>query len=115
MTEARRRFRLVLLSRGDTATAGELLTGALGILRSTKPAGDWTIADTESALGGYLAALGRFEDAEHLLVDSYRTLRQVKGEHSIYCRSAAGRLVDLYQTWGRPDQAARYRQLASAP
>jgi hypothetical protein len=51
----------------------------------------------------------RFADAELLLLESYTTLKSVQGDHSPPTLEAARRLVTLYQSWGKPQEAARYQ------
>ncbi len=103
----------LLLAKGDAATAGVLLTQALEVLYRTKPEGDSTIADAESVLGAYLVAVGRHEEAEPCLIESYQTInKQFRGHDSIYTRDALSRIVDLYETWGKQELAAEYRAVA---
>ncbi|MCP4659330.1 MAG: serine/threonine protein kinase [bacterium] len=103
----------LLLAKGDAATAGVLLTQALEALYRTKSEGDRAIADAESVLGAYLVVVGRYEEAEPCLIESYLTInKQFRGHDSIYTRGALNRIVDLYETWGKPEKAAEYRAVA---
>ena len=58
------------------------------------------IARAESALGASLGGLGRFQEAEPLLLRSYSILKE---------KAEAQRLVDLYESWGKPASALEYR------
>ncbi len=97
------------LARGQIDRAEELLRDALTILRRLKEANAWEIANAESLLGVCLAHRGSYAEAEPHLVESYRRLAEARGPHAIYTRKALERVVDLYQAWGRPQAAERYR------
>ena len=73
----------------------------------------WLITNSESILGECLAGQGRFEEAEGLLVGSYEELRASILVPADNQRLARERLVDLYERWGRVDEAAKYRAPAS--
>lgn len=92
---------------GKLDQALPLLERALSIRRATFPAGHWLIAEAESALGGCLAAEGRFTEAEPLLVHSHPILagRPLTSE----TRRALQRAPAMYELWGKPEMAARYR------
>ncbi|PYS90421.1 MAG: hypothetical protein DMF64_14970 [Acidobacteria bacterium] len=70
---------------------------------------NWLVAEAESALGGCLVALRRFDEAEPLLTDSYTILKNRRAIQDTYTRLATTRLVNLYQAWGKPERAAQYR------
>lgn len=108
-----RNLAALLLDQGETAAAGELLESALATLRNTTPVDPSAIAETEGVWGSYLAALGRFSEAEPYVLTSYETLRQVKGGQHAGARDAAGRVAELYEAWGRGDEAARFRAASS--
>ncbi len=91
----------------DPATAQVLLTLALETFYRTD-LGGWQVADAESILGAHLTGLGRYEEAEPCLIESYEVLLKIRGERAIYTRSALSRLLVLYQAWGQPDKLAEY-------
>lgn len=78
---------------------------------------DWRRYDTESVIGGTLTPQGRYREAEDLLLDSYPSLlKEVPGgKDSRYAKEARGRIVDLYEAWGKPDLADPYRDTIPAP
>ncbi len=115
VANTRKNLAALLLDQGDVEGAGELLEAALASLRRTKPAGNWTIADAESIRGSHLTALGRYAEAEGLVLDSYRILREVKGDGDANTRAALQRVIDLYEAWGREDEAAAYRAALVPP
>ena len=81
-------------------------------------ASDWTTAAARSQLGVALARLGRFAEAEPLVVSGYEEL--AKAEPHIPASDwkvvvAAGtQLVQLYTDWGRPAQAAEWKTRLAA-
>jgi hypothetical protein len=76
------------------------------------PAGNQLIGISEGALGECLTSQRRYAEAEPLLLRSYATIKNVQGEHG--SSTLARRLMTLYQSWGKPDEAARYQE-ALAP
>ncbi len=99
---------VVRLARGDAAEAQRYLDRAVGILRESFPEGHWRIAFAQSAWGESLAALGRFDEAEPLLTDSYRAMRDQRGPSDRYVVVARGRVIAMYEKWGKPDEAEAY-------
>ncbi len=108
-----RNLAAVLAAHGDPAQAEPLAREALAVFQAAAPA-SWRTADAESVLGGCLARLGRYAAAEPLLLDGYTRLSRSSGEGRQHLREAAGRLVDLYTAWQRPDRAAAFRALRDA-
>jgi tetratricopeptide (TPR) repeat protein len=102
-----------LLEKGAPQSADPLLRQALDIWQTARPANDWVVAETESILGACLAALGRFEEAEPLVLRGYPAVKDVLGEQHRLTRLALQRIVTLYQAWGRLEEAAEYRALLS--
>ncbi len=106
----RRNLASLLVARG-AGEAEELARQALETFGRQKTPNAWRVADARSVLGQCLAAGGRFEEAEPLLIESYPTIRDAKGADSRYARDAAARIVELYRAWGRPDEASEYLPL----
>ena len=99
----------VLQARGAHEAAEPLFREALALRREGFAEGHWLIADAASALGASLTLLDRHEEAEPLLVEGYETLATQRGTHDRFTQQAHQRLLDLYEAWGRPDEADRYR------
>jgi tetratricopeptide (TPR) repeat protein len=68
----------------------------------------WRTASAASAEGAARAGLKQFQQAEPLLVDSHAVLHSGTGTLTYYLKSADRWLGRLYQSTGRPDQAAKY-------
>ena len=98
-----------LWSEQRPAEAEPLAREALAIFRKTLPGGHPYIAVAESVLGGCLTLSRRYSEAEPLLLGSHRVLQAKTGRQGFETRQALQRVVDLYDAWGKADQAARYR------
>jgi tetratricopeptide (TPR) repeat protein len=92
----------VCLARKDAASAEPLLRRALQIRKSAFSDGDWRVATTKSLLGEALTALGRYEEAERLLIEASRTLRDVPGAEGREAKSTAERLAALARARREP-------------
>jgi hypothetical protein len=101
------------LFRGAKWTEAEtVLRESLALREQSQPEG-WEMFDTKSLLGGALRAQGRYADAEPLVVSGYEGMKAHEAAIPPRARgrvSEAGeRVVQLYQAWGKPDQAAQWR------
>jgi len=102
------------LTRTGRAPEAEPL-GREGLARAEKdfPKGDFRIAIAEGALGECLTAQKKFGEAEPLIMRSYDVLQTSEARKSEFCEKwrilARKRAVELYETWQKPDLAARYR------
>ena len=103
------------LARGQVAEAEPYLRRALAVRQKLHPAGHWRIAEASAALGQCLLRARRFEEAEPLLSQGYEGLRASKDATPQEIRAALNNLVALYDSWGRPADAARYRAQKSDP
>jgi hypothetical protein len=55
----------------------------------------------------------RYFEAEPYLLQSYATMKAIQGENGPSTQDAARRLAVLYQSWGKPEVAARYQPRTS--
>lgn len=102
---------VLLLETDDPVAAEALLQEGLEIQRRTLPAGHWQLARTQSALGASLVEVQRYEEAETLLTESYEALAASDGARDADTSLALERIITLYDSWNRPDQAADYRAI----
>ncbi len=98
---------------GQFAAADALLQEAIASFRAAFPAGDTETAAALLAYGRCLVKLGRFEDAEAALLEAQRDLAAAFGEEVQQTRDAVAALVELYEAWGQPGAAARWRARAT--
>lgn len=95
---------LVLIDAGRAEEAATLLRDGLA-LWSESLAGSWYLAYSGSVLGGCLTALGRYDEAEPLLVVGYRELRTALGDDAPKTRDARHRLDTFLQVSGKTPAA----------
>lgn len=107
----------LLLDAGRPAEAESLLAECVELRRASQPAGHWLIGEASSALGQTAADQGDFERAEPLLLEANAVLQNHPESPAKRRRETVERLVNLYERWGRPEQAERWRarQPASGP
>jgi len=87
-----------LLLQSRPAEAEPLAREAFDARRSRLPAGDSRVALAESVLGGSLAALRRYPEAEPLLIESHRDLLKMRGDQSL--KPELRRLGDFHRLTG---------------
>ena len=101
---------LSLAATGRSAEAEASLRESLAVRTRSLPPSHWLIASSRSILGEHLVRhTRRFAEAEPLLRDGYEGLRAALGPGDPRTKTALARLVALYDAWGRPSEAARYR------
>ena len=72
------------------------------------PAGHWMIAKLRDGYGSCLHLLGRWSEAEPVLLEAHAQMRAVFPVTDVRVRAIAERLSDLYAAWGKPEEAARW-------
>ena len=98
------------LDKGDPVAAEPLLREALDLRRKASPTRTDEIARLERDLGICLVALGEYQEAEPLLLGSYRFFYSALGVKSPSTQRAIKGLIALYQATNNPS-AAQYRGL----
>ena len=98
----------VLTDRGRPAAADTLLREALEIREKQMGNAHERTAETRQALGLALAALGRPAEAESLLLAANRAYTANRWARA-QLRENRRRLRAFYQAWGKPNEAAKYR------
>jgi serine/threonine protein kinase len=83
-------------------------------LRQQKDPAHWWVFQTKSQLGQALTGLKRYAEADVLLREAYQELaarkEKIPGRYHRFLTETAGALADLYQAWGKNDQAEQWRQ-----
>jgi eukaryotic-like serine/threonine-protein kinase len=101
------------MERGDHLGSDESFRAGLDILAEVHSPGHPELAHNRSRYGELLVERQRYEDAEPLLVDAHRTLRDQLGEDNERTRAAAGRVARLYTAWDRPERAEPFLPAAA--
>jgi tetratricopeptide (TPR) repeat protein len=104
---ARKGLGQLLVDHGRAAEAEPLLREAVVVYTATLGAEHIRTADAQMWLGLCLTARAQYEQAEAALLPSLAII-EAGGEASMTQRAVQA-LADLYEAWGRPDQAAPYR------
>ncbi len=94
---------------GDHAGAESALRESLALRKRHLPADSWLIASSEGVLGEHFTIVGDYARAEGLLLGADRKLSEAQGAASPRTLTNVKRLVDLYEAWGQPAEAARFR------
>jgi tetratricopeptide (TPR) repeat protein len=104
----------LLQKKGDWREAEIAFSEALPIMDRSLPEGNWRTGEVRSLIGVSMTETGRFAEAEAQLAEGYDIIVADRGTEDPRSKTAAGRLVELYERWGRPQQAEQYRDLAQA-
>jgi serine/threonine protein kinase len=94
---------------GRTVEAEKLLREAVRIRAENVSETHFLRASANGALGEFLTAQQRFAEAEPFLVGSYESLKKSQAANSPRLRLILLRLANLYEAWGKPEEAERYR------
>jgi serine/threonine-protein kinase len=100
-------FAVVLRERGNNAEGATHARRALA-LRTSLGVPGLTIYP-QRVLGTCLVRVGRYAEAESLLVDAHKKLMQGFGPEHQYTQGSTQDLVQLYQLWGKPEKAREYQ------
>ena len=68
----------------------------------------WRTAWARALEGASLAQLGRLSDAEPILLDAHEKLTASTGARTAQIIAASRFLVELYEQWGRPEDASLF-------
>jgi serine/threonine protein kinase/Tfp pilus assembly protein PilF len=94
---------------GQTTEGEQLLRDGLAIARKALPSGHWFPAEAEGRLGDCLTMLKRFDEAEPLLLSSYKELQAAAGTPPGRRIEALRRIAHFYDRTGAKEKAAIWR------
>jgi len=98
-----------LIATGAPKQADSLLRESVDIRKEKRGPQSWEVAESKSFLGAALTARQRYAKAKPLLHEAYATLRRERSTDDSYTRQALQHLVQLYEDWRKPEQAAAWR------
>ncbi|MFN0110098.1 MAG: tetratricopeptide repeat protein [Blastocatellia bacterium] len=104
----------VIYHRKQYAEAGQLQRQAIAIYQKSLKPDHWMVHRSRSHLGACLTKLKLYAEAEEQLLAAYAGLKTVRGEQHDSTRVTVSHLIELYEAWGKPDQATPYRALPKA-
>jgi tetratricopeptide (TPR) repeat protein len=94
-------------------SAAEKLLRDLVARRETATPENWMLGADRAHLGAALVGLGRFAEAEPLLLDGFVGMnereKQIPAAQKKRLAETRSELVQLYEEWGRPAEAAKWR------
>jgi eukaryotic-like serine/threonine-protein kinase len=107
----------VLLLQKQYGNAEQVLRESVEILARLKSDG-WGACHAQALLGATLSAQKKYADAESLLRDGYDGMKkradQIPAWTKFRLAETAQQLVELYEGWERPEQAAQWRKVVEA-
>src|SRR5439155_6240616 len=100
---------LILTKTSQPREGEKILREAVRIRVQSLPADHYWVAMANSSLGECFTIQKKYAEAEPLLLRSYESLRLSQGADNPRTRLALRRLIAMYESSGKPEQAARYR------
>jgi tetratricopeptide (TPR) repeat protein len=108
---------LAYQSQGKFAESEALAREALEFDRKNQP-DDWQRFRAESLLGASLAGQKKYVEGERLLLEGYQGMLARKDRIDVpewyHLDRAREWIIQLYQTWGKPEKAAEWREKLKA-
>jgi len=108
--DAHRGLGLVHERRGRPEKAVAEFRHAIEAARTVLGRGEPYRLELEADLGGALARLGRYGEAEELLLQSHAGLERALGRDHAVTTRVAGSVAALYEQWGKPEQARAWER-----
>jgi tetratricopeptide (TPR) repeat protein len=108
---------LALIQLNRPTEAEPFLREAMAI-KGKKAPDRWDTFETRNRLGGALLGQKKYAAAEPLLVEGYEGMKareaEIPAQFKKRVTAAAERIIQLYDSWGKPDQAAEWRKRLQA-
>ncbi len=101
-------------NRGELEGAEDAQRQVLMLLREADGQDELITAHSTIKLGVILRQQRRFAEAEQVLLDAHGVLARDSFGHDPHAEQAVTELVTLYEEWGRPTEAARWRAETSS-
>ncbi|HEU4342753.1 MAG TPA: serine/threonine-protein kinase [Candidatus Binatia bacterium] len=100
-------------AQGRLEEAADLSRQTVDLAQQVKFKDDWQMARYQLDHGRYLTRMRQFPQAEKQLLESLAGLKTILGPEHQLSKKTAQHLVELYEAWNKPVQAAEYRTLLS--
>lgn len=111
--QIRRSYALLLLDMNDYRHAHQLAAESLSAVRQKFPETSAEVLLCQDALGASLTGLGRYREAESILLQAFHSADTHEEILSSTREAILKHLVLLYQSWSKPIQAEKYRTYLS--
>jgi Fe-S oxidoreductase len=102
-----------LLCQQQKAEGEQVLRAAVEVAERPTFQSRYPPATYRSRLGSCLGNLGRHAEAERLLLPSYEALAAKLGPKDSRTQETVTEIAKLYDRWGKPQQAASWREKAA--
>ena len=114
LTASLARLGRFLLKRERYGEAESILRSCMELQERYLDKNDWRIPDTMSVLGEALMGRQAYDEAEPLLLAAYTQMNDnakaiPDRPRDEQIREALGRVINLYESWSKPDTAAEWR------
>jgi tetratricopeptide (TPR) repeat protein/tRNA A-37 threonylcarbamoyl transferase component Bud32 len=103
-----------LVEQGRFDDAEELYVWILEVVHRRRPEGHREIASVEREWGRCLTGLGRYEEAEEVLLRSCDWWVRNRGAQDRFTHRVMVRVVELYEAWNKPEKVAEWRRRLEA-
>lgn len=104
---------IALLEQRKWGESESVLRQCLALREKGQP-DDWSTFSARSSLGDCLLGQAKYAEAEPLIVAGYEGMKTREAKIPPLSRlrlsEAAGRVVRLYEAWGKPEKAAEWRR-----
>jgi len=107
------RLATIHMQRGESDSAEPLLRRCLEIRKEVLPTDHALTAWAQNLLGRVLVTQEKYTEAEALLLQSNSTISSSPDTSLRDKRKAIDTVIDLYRSWGKPAQAAEWREKRS--
>lgn len=97
------------IAEGDLSRAVLLLREAYDIRQKILSQDDWHIAEAQIKLGACLTDLGRYEEAEPLLLEGYEYFSNKYRGRNQRVQDVLKQLVKFYNKWEKPEKVKIYK------
>ena len=104
----------LIAKKGDPAAAEPILADALATGLQVFGGQNQDVAKIRSKYGACLIQLRKFDKAEEELLAALPVLRDSLGVQNETTQGIISRLVELYEAWGKEEEASKYRALLSS-
>ncbi len=100
------------MAEKDARSAESPFRDAVNITTAIMPSGHWRVAAARIEWALCLVELGRYSEAEPVLLEDFRLLEAARGARDSTTERARTALVRCYGAWGRTEEAGKFGRQA---
>jgi serine/threonine protein kinase/tetratricopeptide (TPR) repeat protein len=102
----------LLSLQGQHAEAEKMYRQAIEVYQKSLTPDHWLIHRSRSSLGASQTKLKRYREAEAELLTAFAGLKAALGDEHLQTQKAVSHLIELYDSWGKPEKVDSYRALS---